>query len=260
MTIGNQNDIDQDISGILFKDWQYNITPNMRGDLVESIVKSILPNNSLSKTILSDRRRSFLLEFAHKIENDNFHLSDSKSEYLLSITNKIKQIRREFEDRRLLRRIDNLDNSMNQNHLRNQTLNTEFRQQIIKKIFNVLCPIHQNSIQRPMIYDVRFLNLIKYAQRIENYCFLKAKTKSNYFQLIAERVQRILVELNFRRSKRQQERFRNQSETQNRNLDDNQQSTPKIDEQTNVLIKTSNLNLMKPIFLTSSIQQAATNK
>ena len=91
MTIGNLNNLSECISGLyqdnLYKDWQLNITSNQRANLVENIVKSILPNYNL--TNLNNKRRitfTTLLQFAHKIEQEMFYNSDSKEEYLYLIS------------------------------------------------------------------------------------------------------------------------------------------------------------------------------
>jgi len=293
MTIGspvNECDYYESISGHQFKDWQLNISSDKRGDLVENIVKNIVKAVLPQTSVLSERRRTSLLLFAHKIEKEHFDCSESKEEYFYLIAKKIQHIRREFEERRLLRKIDNLtnhrrhqrkhfDGSMNNNvsnnlptelrtdlnksnafqagttstshhhQANNQSvrLSAEFRQQIIvKRILHVICP------QRAM-HDLRFLHLVKYAHKMEADCYSRAKSKENYFQLIAERVQRILIELNYKRSRREHLKKENDlsNDHTNENVDlnrlDSRNQLPKTDGSTLI----TNLSPLKRIFISS---------
>ena len=223
MTIGDPNNEWQFGRRSFIKDWQFSITSDLRGDLVESvfhnIIKSILPanGNTVSTAVLSERRRVSLLQFAHKVEAEMFNRSESKEEYLNLISRKIASIRREFEERRLLRKIDNLASSRptgghstsstsSSGHTSShhasawiQALSVEYRLQIVKRILQVICPLEPRAV-----YDLRFLHWIKYVQKIEKEIYKVAKTKEEYYQLIADKTHKILVEMNHKRSRRQE--------------------------------------------------------
>lgn len=218
MTIGEPNNewqFSRCSQASVIKDWQFSITSDLRGDLVESvfhnIIKSILPasSSSLTSAVLSERRRASLLQFAHRVESEMYHRSESKQEYLSLISRKIASIRREFEERRLLRKIDNLAAHRNQppatgSHSHHssawmQALSVEYRLQIVKRILQVICPLEPRAV-----YDLRFLHLIKYVQKIEKDIYKVAKSKEEYYQLLADKVHRILIELNHKRARRQE--------------------------------------------------------
>lgn len=229
MTIGDPNNEWQFGRRSVIKDWQFSITSDLRGDLVESvfhnIIKSILPvnSNSLTTAVLSERRRASLLQFAHKVEIEMYNRSESKEEYLNLISRKIASIRREFEERRLLRKIDNLASNAHHrptgNHSTSssghtststgtshhpsawiQALSVEYRLQIVKRILQVICPL---ELPRA-VYDLRFLNLIKYVQKFEKEIYKVAKTKEEYNSLIADKTHKILVEMSHKRARRQE--------------------------------------------------------
>lgn len=241
MTIGNHNEC-QCISGFkqekIYKDFQLKITSNERANLVENIVRSILPSynlNNLNNNLNNKRRLTILtlLQFAHKIEQGMFYSSNSRKEYLYLISKKIDYIRREFEERRLLRKIDRLkDNSKISNWKKD--LNDEKRQTIIKKLIQVLMP-------KVIQFDVRFLNFIKYVKRIERLCFLKANSKANYYNLLSERVQKIQMELNNKRAERSLEA----KELTNELIINKTDQLNEINDQANQLPKTDDKLLAK---------------
>ena len=226
MTIGDPNEWQFSRCSII-KDWQFSITSDLRADLVESvfrnIIRSILPANSLTgnglasnslTAVLSERRRTSLLQFAHKVEAEMYNRSESKEEYLNLISRKISSIRREFEERRLLRKIDNLAaprptgsshstvTAAPPNHHPSawiMALSVEYRLQIVKRILQVICPLEPRAV-----YDLRFLHLIKYVQKIEKDTYKVARTREEYYQLITDKVHKILVELNHKRARRQE--------------------------------------------------------
>ena len=255
MTIGNEiNARHQGISGhqrsssnLIIKDWQFNITNAVRATLVENIVKAILPNNSHLSTVLIERRRlcDSLFQFAYKNENEMFNKSDSKGEYLFLISKKIQLIKREFEQRRLLRKIDNLNlvnnksiSSTNKQSSWIQTLTCEYREQIVKKILQLICP-KANS-------ETGLVNrLIKYAQRIESDIYKIASSKDQYYQLINDRMQKILIELNYKRFKR--DHLKNQVRASNQLINQLPKTADSSRESSTVLMK-SNLNSTNKIY------------
>lgn len=242
--------------------------------------------------MLSERRRTSLLEFAHKIEKEYFLSSDSRHEYFNLIAKKIRHIRVEFEEKKLLRKIDHLNSSMHRRSISAtphppsgptagrsanatesrsiwiQTLSVEFRQQIVKKILHVICPVQRAA------YDLRLLRLIKCAHKMacemESDCYLRATSKETYFQLIAEKVQRILTELSYKRARRQEHKVGRSSESDphrtqtttvrlngGMRFDGNHQLSNELESSRNqtlpktgdsVLIKSSNLSSIKRIF------------
>lgn len=246
MTIGEPNNewqFSRCSGASVIKDWQFSITSDLRGDLVESvfhnIIKSILPASSggsstlMTSAVLSERRRVSLLQFAHKVEAEMYHRSESKQEYMSLISRKIASIRREFEERRLLRKIDNLANNAHKQptgshqsstgssagtappHAAShhssawmQALSVEYRLQIVKRILQVICPLEPRAV-----YDLRFLHLIKYVQKIEKDIYKVAKSKEEYYQLLADKVHKILVELNHKRARRQERLQKDQLST-----------------------------------------------
>ena len=229
MTIGDPNNEQWQFARCsVIKDWQFSITSDLRGAAVESvfhnIVKSILPANGNTVTaVLSERRRVSLLQFAHKVEAEMFERSDSKEEYHELISRKIASIRREFEERRLLRKIDNLAGNAHKptgspstsssgagpaSHHASalmQALSLDYRLQSVKRIMQVICPLEPRAV-----YDLRFLHLIKYVQKIEKDIFKVAKSREEYYQLITDKVHKIIVELSHKRARRQERLQKNQ--------------------------------------------------
>lgn len=229
MTIGKE--CTQCISGFkqekIYKDFQLKITSSERAALVENIVRSILPNYNLNNNLSSKHRLTILtlLQFAHKIEQSMFYTSNSRQEYLYLISKKIDYIRREFEERRLLRKIDSKISNWKQNELTD-----EKRQTIIKKLIQVLMP-------KVVQFDLRFLNFIKYVKRIEKLCYLKASSKGNYYFFLGEKMKKILLELKNKRDERKSLHAKeqtkltiNKSNDQLNEINDQANQLPKTDD------------------------------